>query len=415
MEYDVAIIGGGPAGMMAAGSAGETGAKVILLEKNDRLGIKLLMTGNGRCNITNDLEGIRQMSDSFGKKGKFLLSALSRFGAKETVRFFEDRGLETKVEKRNQVFPVSDKASDVLKVLIGYLDKSKVEISLNSEVKELVKSGNHISKIRLTDGREIVSKKYILCTGGKSIPTTGSTGDGYGWLKKSGHKIIEPKPSLAPIILKDDVKAVEGASLSGVEIKLKDRLNKIIAKKRGDAIFTADGLSGPAIHELSMVITRLEEKGTKISLDFFPDHDLKALEKKMLADFQQFNNKKLKNYLEKNLPPKFVEFFGQRIFMDMGKPINSITKEERIKMIGYLKDFEFDFNGLKGFDKAMVTSGGVDLREIDPKTMKSKLIDNLFLAGEIIDLDGPTGGYNLQLCWSSGYAAGEAAAKLDNN
>lgn len=404
MIYDVVVIGGGPAGMMAAGRAAENGAKVVLLEKNDRLGVKLLITGKGRCNITNSRDAVREMVNRFGKNGKFLFSGLSRFGVNEIIEFFSSRKLKTKEERGGRVFPVSDRSVDVLKVLKGYLKENKVEVKLKSEIKKIKNKENKIEYIELKSGEKIIADKFIIATGGKSYPETGSTGDGYNWFKKLGHTIEKLEPSLIPILCKEKlIRELEGLSLKNVEISLWQE-NKKIKALMGEAIFTRNGLSGPIILDLSTFITKGEYK---LKIDFKPALEFAVLKKRIDKDFQEFNNKMFKNSLEKLLPKKMIPVFIKLSNIDPEKKVNSITKEEKLRLVHLLKEFELNVAGLGGYDKAIVTKGGVRLSEVDPKTMKSKVVDNLYLAGELLDLNGPTGGYNLQVCWTTGYIAGE--------
>lgn len=325
------------------------------------------------------------------------------------MEFFENRGMETKIEPGNRVLPVSDKAQDVLGVLIGYLKDSGVEVKVNSEIKEIIKKSKKIEKLILANGEEIIADKYIICTGGKSYPLTGSSGDGYKWLKKLGHEIVEPLPALTPIALKDKfVKELEGVSLKDVSIFIYKN-NKKIESQIGEAIFTSDGMSGPLILNMSRIVGKNLSENLKLRVDFYPQLDFDKLDRKIQADFQNDNNKLFRNFLEKLLQPKLAMVILKLFGINPEKQVNLVTKEERKKLVHLLKEFDLEISGLGGFEKAMVTSGGVKLIEIDPKTMKSKLIDNLYLAGEILDLDGPTGGFNLQICWSTGYVAGESA------
>lgn len=411
MKYDIAIIGGGPAGMMAAGRAGELGARVVLLEKNNRPGIKLLMTGKGRCNITNKIEEPRMMAERYGKNGKFLLSLFHRFGTEDVISFFESRGVMTKVEKGNRVMTKNDRSQDVLDALVGYLKEGKVEVRYNSEAKEIIRKENRIEKIVLADGEEVVADKFIICTGGKSYPVTGSTGDGYAWAKNLGHTVTSLLPALTPVIVKEKiVKELEGLSLKGVEISAyKD--DKKIDSKSGEALFTGDGMSGPIIINMSKVIARELPGKVELRIDFMPELDLKALDQKIQKEFQEGNNKLFRNSLDSLLPQKLIPVIIRLSEIDPEKKVNLVTREERKNLLHFLKSFSLEVGGVMGFEKAMITSGGISLSEIDPKTMRSKIIDNLFFAGEVLDLDGPTGGYNLQICWSTGNAAGEAAAQ----
>ena len=398
--------------MLAAGRAAELGAKVALLEKNDSLGRKLLITGKGRSNITRAEFNPKELLKKYGREGDFLLYALSQFGPKETVDFFEKRGLKMKVERGKRIFPETDSANDVLDILIGYLKKNKVEIITNSEVKEIIKEGNAISKIILKNGRELFSaKNYIIATGGKAFPGTGSTGDGCKWAEKLGHKIIKLRSALVPIKIKEDwVKSLQGLSLKNVELNVFQNGRKKDSRF-GELLFTHFGLSGPIVLDLSGHIGELLENGeVKLILDLKPALDEQALDKRLQSDFTKYANKFFKNSLDDLLPQKLIPVIIEFSGIDPLKKVNLITKEERRRLSALLKGLEMTVLSLLGFESAIVTSGGVSLREIDSKTMKSKIIDNLFFAGEIINLQGPTGGYNLQICWSTGYLAGQSAA-----
>ena len=417
-KYNLAVIGGGPAGMMAAARAGELGSRVILLEKNTQLGTKLLITGKGRCNITNAEEDLKKLINVYGPNGKFLYSAMNKFSNQDVVNFFDKHGIETKIERGNRVFPTSDKARDIVACLNKYLTKSKVEIKFNSSVEKMVIKDNAIEKIILQNGQEIIADNYLIATGGKSYPGTGATGDGYKWLKQLSHTIIEPNPVLTPIIIKETiVKQLEGLSLKNVEISLWAPPNqslrsgtgqgKKLASEFGEALFTGNGLSGPIILDLSKKVTENLDKKLQIKIDFKPALDYPTLDKRILRDFAEQKNKQFKNSLDKLLPKKLIPVIIELSEIEPDKAINEITKDERKKLLKLLKEFELNISGLVGFEKAIVTSGGVNLKEVDPKTMKSKIIDNLSLAGEILDIDGPTGGYNLQVAWSTGYTAGD--------
>ena len=411
--FDVAIVGGGPAGMMAAARAGELGAKVLLLEKNAALGRKLLLTGKGRSNITRAEFNPRELVKKYGREGDFFLYPLSIFGVKETIDFFEKKGLKTKVERGKRIFPQSDRASDVLNILIGYLKSGGVKIMTNSEVKEIIREKNRISKIILSGGREILAKNYIICTGGKSYPGTGSTGEGYKWAKKLGHTINKLRPALVPLRIKENwPKMAQGLSLKNIELTV-FRNNKKQDSRFGEMLFTHFGVSGPIILDLSGKIGELLEKGgVKLVLDLKPALDFQVLDKRIQSDFSKYSNKLFKNSLSDLLPQKLIPVIIELSGINPEKKVNEITRRERQKLVRLLKGLEMRVSSLLGFETAIVTAGGVSLREIDSKTMKSKLIDNLFFAGEIIDLKGPTGGYNLQLCWSTGLLAGQSAAKF---
>jgi len=412
MKYNLIVIGGGPAGMMAAGRAGELGARVLLLEKNKNLGIKLLATGHGRCNFTNMSADKKDLISRYGKNGKFLFSAFHRFGVSETLGFFKDRGVATKVEDNGRVFPRSDKARDVLQVLSDYLVENNVEIKYNAAVKKIVKKGNMVEKIILVSGEEMTADKFAICVGGQSYPDTGSTGDAYAWLERLGHNVIKPRPALTSLILNDSfIKAVEGVSLQNIGIVLKKDNKKIISKS-GSIIFTADGVSGPAIIDMSREIDLNVLSKFFLSLDLSAQFSETELDMQLQKEFQRDGNKMIKNSLMPLVPARLGVLILWLLNIDSEKQLSIITKDERKGIVRLLKNFALEVKDVKGFDKAMITAGGVDTHEVDPRTMQSKIIKNLYFAGEVLDIDGPTGGYNLQICWSTGYAAGEALANL---
>ena len=413
--YDVAVVGGGPAGMMAAGRAAELGARVILVEKNDSLGKKLLITGGGRCNLTNAEFDTRKFLEKFKTSGKFLFSTFSQFGVKETLDFFHKLGVKTKIENEQRVFPVSDNAKTVFDALLKYLKKNKVEIILNSTISDILisKEGkNKISGIKLKDGKEILARRVIIATGGTSRPETGSTGDAYEWLRKIGHIVIEPTPSLVPIAVKDDwVKKLAGLSLANVKIATFQNGAKQETNK-GKIIFTHFGLSGPAILNMSRDIGELLKYGEVIiSLDLFPSEDHGALDLKLQELFKENHNKKFKNTLNALAPlaAGLVSAIVELSKINPDTECNSITREERLALVDILKNIPIRADRLLGAKKAIVSSGGVSLREIDFKTMSSRLFPNLYLVGDILNIDRPSGGYSLQLCWTTGFVAGSSA------
>ena len=416
-KFDVAVIGGGSAGMMAAGRAAELGANVVLLEKNESLGKKLLITGKGRCNLTQAQFDLKEMVSQFGKNGKFLFSTLAEFGPREVMKFFEDRKLPTKTERGGRVFPVSNKSYDVLRVMEEYLKKNKVKILFGSEIVGFESDGKKIKGVILKHekgkpGRKIISAdKFILCTGGKSYPTTGSTGDGYQWAKDLGHTIIAPAPALVPIKTKETwVKEVQGLSLKNVEISLIQN-NKKKDSRFGEMLFTHFGLSGPIVLDISKKAGELMAKGeVVVSINLKPALSAEQLDARLQRDFADNGKKDFVNYLPELLPQKMIAVMISLSGVDPRKKINVVTGAERKKLASLLKDLRLTADGTTGFSQAVVTSGGVSLKEVDSKTMQSRLVSNLYLAGEILDVDGPTGGYNLQICWSTGYAAGTYAA-----
>jgi predicted Rossmann fold flavoprotein len=413
--YDFAVIGAGPAGMMAALHAAECGARVILLEKNRVPGIKLLMTGKERCNITSSESDVKNFISVFGKNGKFLMNALHRFGVRETIDFFHENNLSTKVERGGRIFPVSDKAEDIQQLFLKLLKKKNVTVQTNCKIKDIVCKSNIIEKL-ITDSGEIKAHNYLISTGGLSYPKTGSTGDGYRWAKAMGHKIIEPMPALTPVMGTLDekwIKELEGLSLKNVKVSINQN-NRKHDERFGEALFTSNGMSGPIILDLSKSIGALLAKGqVKLFIDFKPALDLDKLDRRILRDLDKYGKKAVKNLLLGLLPKKLIPVILHLTEIDPEKRASSVSKEERRTLRLYLKQFPLTINSLVGFNKAIITAGGVCLKEIDPKTMRSRIVENLYFAGEIMDLDGPTGGYNLQVCWSTGFIAGNSAAERE--
>jgi predicted Rossmann fold flavoprotein len=408
-EYDLIVIGGGPSGMIAAGRAAERGANVLLLEKNDRLGVKLLITGKGRCNITNAEFDDRIFSEKFGKNGKFLLSPLSRFGVQDVMDFFKKRSLPMKTERGNRVFPQSDKATSVVKVLEKYIKDGGVDVRFKTKVKSIVIKDKKIEKLILSNKKELTAKNYLIATGGQSYPETGSNGCAYAWLEEMGHNIIEPRPSLVPVLVKENVtRRLEGLSLKNVEISIYHK-GKKKASRFGEALFTYKGMSGPIILDMSREIGEYLKTGTvKMVLDFKPGLTHDILDKRIQRDFDKFGKKMLKNSLGELAPNKLIPVLIWLSGIHPDKKVNSINKEERANLVKTLKQFSLEIEELDGFSKAIITSGGLDLKEVDFKNMKSKLISNLYIAGEVLDFDGATGGFNLQAAWSTGYVAGDS-------
>ena len=410
MKYDIAIIGGGPAGMMAAGRAGELGARVVVIEKNQDLGRKILATGGGRCNFTNISRDGRELAAQYGAGGKFLLSAFSRFSPKDAVEFFEAYGVESKIEDNGRVLPQSDRAADILNVLLKYLKRGGVEIISGAGVKKIIQDGKRISSVILSDGEEIIAEKYLIAVGGKSYPSLGSTGDGYNFLRQLGHHISAPVPGLAPILVKEPrIKNLEGVSLKAVKISAFEGEKKI-GEAAGDIIFTFNGISGPAALNLSGAVSRHGGKDVRLAIDLRPEEDKNELAEKLQPLFETNGTKAIKNALSKMLPAKIAEDILALARISPEKKSSLVSKIEKTALVGLMKKYEWSYRAVAGFDYAMITVGGADPKEIDQKTMKSKVVDNLYLAGEIIDLQGPSGGYNLQMCWSTGYLAGEAMA-----
>jgi len=418
--WDVVVIGGGPAGLMSAGIAAKFGAKVLLIEKNEVMGKKLLLTGGGRCNLTNADPDQRNFVSKFGKKGNFLFSPLSVFDSGDTVRFFESLGMKTKTEAGFRVFPESDNAMDVLGVLTKYAMNNGVEFKLGTGVAHIKKEKKKIVSVILENGEEIKSKNFILATGGKSHPETGSTGDGFKWLKEIGHKVIDSNPSLVPIKVRELwIGELAGITLEKVGISIlvlektdeKSEWKKVLGKV-GRILFTHTGLSGPTIINMSKTIGDLleQKKEVKVAIDFFPGIGLDVMHEKMIKLFEQNPKKKIKNLLLPEVPEKIYLKILEIMGMDGEWFANEVRRAERMSILEKFKMFKLTADSLLGYDKAIVSSGGIDLSEVDFKEMKSKLYGNLFLVGDILDFDRTSGGYSLQLCWTSGYVAGKSAA-----
>ena len=413
--YEIAVVGGGPAGMIAAGRAAELGANVILIEKNDVIGKKLLITGKGRCNFTHNEDDIRKFAENFGRNGRFLYGALTKFGVPEVINFFESRGVKGKVERGNRIFPEKGAARDVLNVLLRYLSKGKVDTLLDSEVSDIVldHQGHQKNFRTILHGNEIITRKIILCTGGKSYPQTGSTGDGYVWAKKFGHSIIGPEPALNPVKTAEKwVKEVQGLSLKNVSLQLFQK-GKKRDERFGEMLFTHFGISGPIVMDMSKNIGKLLKNKGKLQLvlDLKPALSFQKLDKRIQRDFQEFKGRMFKNALIKLLPSSMIELMVKLSGIDGEKKVDHLSREERNNLVHMFKELKLTPIELLGYKWSVVTSGGVALKEVDPNTMASRKIKNLYLAGEILDLDGPSGGYNLQECWSTGYLAGESAAR----
>lgn len=410
MIWDVVVIGGGPAGMMAAGRSAELGKKVLLIEKNDSLGKKLLITGGGRCNLTNNEPDTRKFLSKFKDSDKFLFSAFSEFSVKETLDFFHKKGMQTKEEALGRVFPLSNSAKSVWDTLLTYLKENKVTILSNSAVVGFEKSEDKIISVLLKDKTKVPAKHFILATGGKSRPETGSTGDGFEWLKEIGHKVVESTASLVPLKTKTEwVKKLQGVSLPEVKITVLQN-NEKQNQARGKILFTHFGLSGPTILNLSHDIGELLKYGeVTVVLDILPNFDPGQLNQKLQDIFKEKSNKKFKNTLGDLMPSALVPIIVELSKLNPDKPSNSITREERLSLIELLKNISIEIESLLGVEKAIITSGGVSLDEIDFKTMSSKLYPNLYLVGDILNIDRPSGGYSLQLCWTTGFIAGSNA------
>jgi len=414
IKADIVVIGGGPAGMMAAGRAAECGRTVLLLEKNKTLGKKLLLTGGGRCNLTNGISNIRAMLAKYKGSDQFLFSAFSQFGVKDTLSFFNKRGMATKEEDEGRVFPVSNKAQSVSDSLVQYIKEGGVEIRTSAAVSDI--SIDNLTKdihIRLKDKTEITAKSCIIATGGISYPETGSTGDGFAWLKKFGHTIIDNDFALVPIELKDDwAKKLSGLTLNDIRLSvfLNGQKQKNFSKQEGKLLFTHFGVSGPTVLNMSKDIGELLQGGEiVIGLDLFPKLDHGALKQKLQTLLVAESNKKLKNTLSKIIPSALVLSILEIAGINGETANHSVRSEERMKLVALMKGIPLHIKGLLGADKAIVSSGGVALEEINFKTMQSRLIPNLYLVGDALNINRPSGGYSLQLCWTTGFVSGNAA------
>lgn len=410
----VIVIGGGPAGMMSAIASAENGNKVILIEKMQSLGRKLLITGKGRCNITSSLSMDEFIKNTPGN-GMFLYSVYKNYTNTDIIDFLKRQGLEVKEERGNRIFPITDKSQDVLKCFTKRLKELNVEILLNQKVSEILVKDEEVIGVKLQD-KIINADKIILATGGESYPLTGSTGDGYKMVEKLGHTVTKIKPSLVPLetFEKDTCKEMQGLSLRNVEIKLKDiEKNKIIYEDFGEMLFTHFGVSGPTILSSSAHLVRyknmdelLKNKKIKLSIDLKPALSEEKLDERILRDFNEIKNKQFKNSLDKLLPQKLINIIIERSGINPQKQVNEIKKEERRNLVKLLKNFEVTIKGFRPIDEAIITSGGINIKEINPKTMESKIVNGLYFAGEIIDVDSYTGGFNLQIAYSTGYTAG---------
>lgn len=399
----VIVIGGGPAGMMAAIAASDK-HEVILLEKNEKLGKKLFITGKGRCNITNAKE-ISEFFNYIPGNPYFLYSALYTYTNEDTIKFFEDLGVKLKVERGDRVFPTSDKSSDIIGAFQRELERRKIKVLLSSSVKKMIYENNKIKAVFLSNDKIINGDYFILCTGGMSYPRTGSTGEGLSFAKELGHNIVTPRPSLIPITSAEDwIKDLQGLSLKNVELSIVDSKGKSLFRDFGEMLFTHFGISGPLVLSASGVVR--ENLKLKAVIDLKPALGFDELDKRVQSDFAKYSNKDFRNSLDELLPKKLIDVVVRLSGIDEDKKVNLITREERKNLVKLLKNFTLSITGVRPIEEAIVTSGGIDTKEIDPSTMQSKVIENLYFAGEVIDVDAYTGGYNIQIALSTGFLAG---------
>ena len=410
----VIVVGGGPAGMMAAITAAENGNDVTIIEKMPSLGRKLLITGKGRCNITSSLYMSEFIKNTPGN-GRFLYSAFQNYTNKDIIEFLKRQGLEVKEERGNRIFPVTDKSIDVLNCFKKRIDELKIKCKLDTRVEKILIKNNEVLGVR-TNKEIIQTDKIILATGGKSYPLTGSTGDGYKIAKDLGHIITPIKPSLVPLEVyeKEECKKLQGLSLRNVGIKIIDsERKKLIYEDFGEMVFTHFGISGPIILSGSAHLARykdidylLKKRYVNLSIDLKPALTEEQLDDRILRDFKEFKNKQFKHSLDKLLPQKLIPLIIELSGIDENKRVNEITKTERKILVQLLKCFTITIKAFRPVEEAIITSGGINIREINPKTMESKIIKGLYFAGEIIDVDAYTGGFNLQIAYSTGYTAG---------
>lgn len=409
---NVIVVGGGAAGMMAAIFAARNGQNVTLLEKNEKLGKKIFITGKGRCNITNASE-IEDLFSAVISNPKFLYSGFYSFTNDQVIHFFEELGVATKIERGNRVFPVSDHSSDVIAALAREMQHLKVKVQLHCEVKELlINNEREIKGVRLANGKKMTADAVVVATGGISYPSTGSTGDGYRFARNCGHKVTELFPSLVPMEVKEwYAKELQGLSLKNIEIHITDGKKKLY-DEFGEMLFTHYGVTGPVILSASSIVGKtLEKKELVLHIDLKPALTEEQLDKRLLREFEANHNKQFKNAIDSLLPAKLRPVIIELSGIEEEKKVHEITKEERLNLLRLIKDFHMTLTGLRGYNEAIITKGGISVKEIDPGTMESKLIKNLYFAGEVLDLDAVTGGYNLQIAWSTGYLAGISAGQ----
>ena len=406
----VLIIGGGAAGMMAAAFAAKNGNRVEVFEKNEKLGKKLFITGKGRCNITNAAD-LEDFFSAVTSNPKFLYSAFYSFTNEQVISFFEELGVKTKVERGGRVFPVSDHSSDVIQALKSEMERLGVKINLNAEVKELITEKNStretVNGIRLVSGKKISGDAVIVATGGISYPSTGSTGDGYRFARRCGHKVSELSPSLVPMEVKEWYAGeLMGLSLRNIEIRITDGKKKLY-QEFGEMLFTHYGVTGPVILSASSIVgKKLKDTELTLHIDLKPALTEEQLDKRVLREFETNHNRQFKNAVDSLFPSKLRPVIVELSGIPEEKKVHEITKEERLRFVRLIKDFTMTLTGLRGYNEAIITKGGVSVKEIDPGTMESKLVKGLYFAGEVLDLDAVTGGYNLQIAWSTGYLAG---------
>lgn len=411
MSQRILIVGAGAAGLLAAGTASGLGKDVVILERNERPARKVMITGKGRCNVTNNCKELNELISNVPVNGRFLYSAFSNFMPSDTIDLVEDMGVTLKCERGNRVFPVSDKAVDIVDALTHYGTDDGAEI-INGRAKELIIENGELKGVRTFDGEEIFADSVIVATGGMSYPQTGSTGDGYELARQAGHTIVEPKPSLVPLTAHEGFcSELMGLSLRNVGMKVVDtkKNNKVVYEDFGEMLFTHFGVSGPMVLSASSHLREMEKNRYQIFIDLKPALTAEQLDARILRDFSENTNKDYINALGALLPRKLIPVVVRLSGIKGNTKVNQITKEERRRLVELLKSFKVTVKGFRPIEEAIITSGGVKVSEINPKTMESKLLPNLYFAGEVIDVDAYTGGFNLQIAFSTGRLAGENA------
>ena len=412
-QYDLVIIGGGASGLMAAIAAAEKQQKILLVEKMEQAGRKLRITGKGRCNLTNT-SPIKEFISHIGSDGRFMRNAFSMFFNNELMQFFEEKGVELNIERGSRVFPKSGKALDIFLALINTIERNKnITILKNTSATDLIVSPDGIAGVTINNGKniDIAAPKVILATGGKSYPLTGSTGDGYSLAKNAGHTIVDPIPSLVPLVCQEAIPdELVGFTLKNVSLTISDANDKKICNFFGEMTFTDNGIGGPIVLSASRIISRRLQAGEQLraTLDLKPALEHEVLDKKLIRELDENGSRILKDALRLWLPAEMIPLALQTMTIEHYKRLNQVSANDRKKIMRMLKAMPFTIVGTRGFDEAIVTQGGVSLKEVNPKTMESKIVKNLYITGELLDLDADTGGYNLQIAFSTGYAAGKA-------
>lgn len=416
-EYELIVIGAGAAGMMAAISAarnGIPGEQILVLERNEKPGKKIYITGKGRCNLTNACE-MEELFLNVPRQAKFLYSAFYTFSNEQVIDFFEQAGMRTKVERGNRVFPASDHASDVIGALKRIMDRLNIHVEYHARVDQIEETDGMISGVKLEDGKRFLTKRVLIATGGKSYPTTGSSGDGYALAQSLGHHVTTLRPSLVPFTAaEEDVLSMQGLAPKNVSVRIIDpaRPKKALFEGFGEMLFTHFGVSGPLMLSASSVVNEEITKGAlTLYIDWKPALSEEQLDRRLLLDFEENQNRQFKNALSGLAPSKLLPVLMKRSGIPLEKKVNEITREERHALVQTLKAFSVTLTGLRDFNEAIITRGGIVLKEVNPSTMESKLVSGLYFAGEVLDLDAFTGGFNLQIAWSTGYLAGLSAAE----